>query len=169
MNGFWKCRFEGPRDLQGCMESRRGSGIPVKDNAGFILRNSHIFSFNPVPRSVLGKSMRLLLQKVVASSLVPWYSESMEATRCTWPFGQLRLGARMTLDSSVRATRIRVFSCQHIWSGQLWLGQCNSRKTERCHRATLLEILNPQGSKDPNNGVLGPKYYTINGIWSLKP
>ena len=26
-----------------------------------------------------------------------------------------------------------------------------------------------QGSKDPNNGVLGPKYYNINGIWALKP
>ena len=27
----------------------------------------------------------------------------------------------------------------------------------------------PRGSKDPNNRVLGPKYYTINGIWALKP
>ena len=26
-----------------------------------------------------------------------------------------------------------------------------------------------QGSKDPNNRVLGPKYYDINGIWALKP
>ena len=26
----------------------------------------------------------------------------------------------------------------------------------------------PQGSKDPNKRVLGPKYYTINGIWALK-
>ena len=25
------------------------------------------------------------------------------------------------------------------------------------------------GSKDPNNRVLGPKYYNINGIWALKP
>ena len=25
------------------------------------------------------------------------------------------------------------------------------------------------GSKDPNNRVLGPKYYIINGIWALKP
>ena len=27
----------------------------------------------------------------------------------------------------------------------------------------------PRGSKDPNNRALGPKYYTINGIWALKP
>ena len=27
----------------------------------------------------------------------------------------------------------------------------------------------PQGSKDLNNRVLGPKCYTINGIWALKP
>ena len=27
----------------------------------------------------------------------------------------------------------------------------------------------PQGSKDPNNRVLGPKYYIISGIWALKP
>ena len=26
-----------------------------------------------------------------------------------------------------------------------------------------------QGSKDPNNRALGPKYYNINGIWALKP
>ena len=26
----------------------------------------------------------------------------------------------------------------------------------------------PEGSKDPNNGVLGPKYYDIDGIWALK-
>ena len=25
------------------------------------------------------------------------------------------------------------------------------------------------GSKDPNNRVLGPKYYNINSIWALKP
>ena len=27
----------------------------------------------------------------------------------------------------------------------------------------------PQGSKDPKNRELGPKYYSINGIWDLKP
>ena len=27
----------------------------------------------------------------------------------------------------------------------------------------------PLGSKDPNNRALGPKYYSINGIWALKP
>ena len=27
----------------------------------------------------------------------------------------------------------------------------------------------PYGSKDPNNRVLGPKYYIINSIWDLKP
>ena len=27
----------------------------------------------------------------------------------------------------------------------------------------------PQGSKDPNIRVLGPKYYNMNGIWALKP
>ena len=27
----------------------------------------------------------------------------------------------------------------------------------------------PSGSKDPNNRVVGPKYYDINGIWALKP
>ena len=26
----------------------------------------------------------------------------------------------------------------------------------------------PLGSKDPNNKVLEPKYYNINGIWALK-
>ena len=26
-----------------------------------------------------------------------------------------------------------------------------------------------KGIKDPNNGVSGPKYYNINGIWALKP
>ena len=26
----------------------------------------------------------------------------------------------------------------------------------------------PQGSKDPNNGVLGPKYYNLNGILGPK-
>ena len=25
------------------------------------------------------------------------------------------------------------------------------------------------GSKDPNNRIFGPKYYTISGIWALKP
>ena len=25
------------------------------------------------------------------------------------------------------------------------------------------------GFKDPNNGVLVPKYYDIHGIWALKP
>ena len=24
----------------------------------------------------------------------------------------------------------------------------------------------PEGSKDPDNGVLGPKYYDTNGIWA---
>ena len=27
----------------------------------------------------------------------------------------------------------------------------------------------PKGPRTPKNGVLGPKYYTINGIWALKP
>ena len=27
----------------------------------------------------------------------------------------------------------------------------------------------PKGSKDPNNRVLEPKYYNMNGIWALKP
>ena len=31
-----------------------------------------------------------------------------------------------------------------------------------------LGFIGPGGSKDPNNRVLGPKYYTINGIWALK-
>ena len=35
------------------------------------------------------------------------------------------------------------------------------------HEAFYLNY--PRGSKDPNNKVLGPKYYTINGIWALKP
>ena len=26
-----------------------------------------------------------------------------------------------------------------------------------------------QREKDPNNGVVGPEYYNMNGIWSLKP
>ena len=25
------------------------------------------------------------------------------------------------------------------------------------------------GSKDPNDRVLGPKYYNVNGIWALNP
>ena len=28
---------------------------------------------------------------------------------------------------------------------------------------------NPLGSKDPNNRVLGPKYYSMNGMRALKP
>ena len=35
--------------------------------------------------------------------------------------------------------------------------------------ATCRVDQNPKGSKDPNNGALGPKYYNINGIWALKP
>ena len=27
----------------------------------------------------------------------------------------------------------------------------------------------PEGSKDSNNGALGPKFHTINGTWALKP
>ena len=27
----------------------------------------------------------------------------------------------------------------------------------------------PEGSKDPNNRVFGPKYNNTNGIWALKP
>ena len=27
----------------------------------------------------------------------------------------------------------------------------------------------PKGSKDPNNRVSGPKYYSVHGIWALKP
>ena len=29
--------------------------------------------------------------------------------------------------------------------------------------------LQPYGFKDPNNRVLGPKYYNVNGTWALKP
>ena len=32
-----------------------------------------------------------------------------------------------------------------------------------------MEVKLPQGSEDPNNRVLGPKYYNIDGIWALKP
>ena len=28
---------------------------------------------------------------------------------------------------------------------------------------------NPQGSKDPNDRVLGPKYQLYSSIWALKP
>ena len=27
----------------------------------------------------------------------------------------------------------------------------------------------PQGSKDPIDGVLGPKYYRMTGVWDLTP
>ena len=30
-------------------------------------------------------------------------------------------------------------------------------------------VVCPYGFKDPNNRILGPKYYNINGIWALKP
>ena len=26
-----------------------------------------------------------------------------------------------------------------------------------------------EGSKDPNNRILGPRYYNIKGIWALSP
>ena len=29
--------------------------------------------------------------------------------------------------------------------------------------------VSPSGSKDPNNRVLGPNYYNMNGIWDLNP
>ena len=32
-----------------------------------------------------------------------------------------------------------------------------------------IHIYIPEGSKDSNNGVSGPKYYNIDGIWALKP
>ena len=35
------------------------------------------------------------------------------------------------------------------------------------HRYSQVAL--PQGSKDPNGGVLGPKHYNMNGIWDLKP
>ena len=34
---------------------------------------------------------------------------------------------------------------------------------------TSQSIKSPRGSKDPNNRVLGPKYYSYSGIWALKP
>ena len=34
-------------------------------------------------------------------------------------------------------------------------------------RPFLMDL--PKGSKDPNDRVLGPKYYSINGILALKP
>ena len=34
---------------------------------------------------------------------------------------------------------------------------------------TSVNEAQPQGSKDLNNRVLGPKYYNMNGIWGLKP
>ena len=37
-------------------------------------------------------------------------------------------------------------------------------------KAALLASHNiPQGSKHPNNMVLGPKYYNMKCIWTLKP
>ena len=34
---------------------------------------------------------------------------------------------------------------------------------------TRSEENSPKGSKNPNDRVLGPKDYNINGIWALKP
>ena len=36
-------------------------------------------------------------------------------------------------------------------------------------RCRINPVAEPQGSKDPNNRVLGPKYYNVDGIWALKP
>ena len=33
----------------------------------------------------------------------------------------------------------------------------------------MLERVLLKGSKDSNNGVLGPKYHNVCGIWALKP
>ena len=33
----------------------------------------------------------------------------------------------------------------------------------------LCHTVQTQGSKDPNNRVLKPKYYAINFLWALKP
>ena len=43
-----------------------------------------------------------------------------------------------------------------------------TRSLGGCTVHAIVEI-EPQGSKDPNNRALGPKYYNINGIWALKP
>ena len=37
------------------------------------------------------------------------------------------------------------------------------------HRAGDLILLGSYGSKGSNNGVLGPRYYNIHGIWGLEP
>ena len=38
-----------------------------------------------------------------------------------------------------------------------------------CNSSMSSYYNSPEGSKDSNNGVLGPKYYNLNGIWDLKP
>ena len=43
------------------------------------------------------------------------------------------------------------------------------RKAVRAQHTKLKKGHNPEGSKDPNIRVLGPKYYNINGIWALIP
>ena len=45
------------------------------------------------------------------------------------------------------------------------------KNVNACFHTILIPFLKaaPLGSKDPNNGVLGPKYYDINGIWALNP
>ena len=36
-------------------------------------------------------------------------------------------------------------------------------------KALLNQKLYPKGPKDSDNGVVGLKYYHVNGIWDLKP
>ena len=47
---------------------------------------------------------------------------------------------------------------------------CLVATVENSSNGSMIEGgLRPYGSKDPNNRVLGPKYYNSNGIWALKP
>ena len=64
-----------------------------------------------------------------------------------------------------------LFKSQHLGLKDVMLA-CWRRELPRTALTNSPEVVSqslPSGSKDPNNKVLGPKYYGVNGIWALKP
>ena len=62
-----------------------------------------------------------------------------------------------------------IFGLNHmsfLWKGH---GPQNGGISQFWSIAFQLQSYNPSGFKDPNNRVLGPKYYNIYGAWALKP
>ena len=58
----------------------------------------------------------------------------------------------------------------HVGSSQHLRAKNTLEITVREHgKVDVARALVPQGSKDPNDRALGPKYFNINGIWALDP